>query len=317
MLPCGLCRQHRHEAHQVAGKARPQPRRDPSCADQLRRLHLEPAILEGDLHAQPAKHRRAHFHVFGARARHLDGASGDGADDRPTARVDVVAPERVRGAVAASHALDSNRRRAPARNSHAHCLEEPAELGDVRLGCRVPDLGAARGTGRGEQRRFRAGDRRFIQVDRDPGEPVGRIEGMSRALDDVRAHALEGGQVRVDGPPHGKVAARRGQPHASAPRKQRAEQQHRPAQAADQCRIRLVLQDLGAPDAKRRRADAVDFGAQVQQQARHHLDVADAGHVVKHALVFGQQARRQQRQRGVLVALDVNLPAEPLPALNQ
>ncbi len=140
---------------------------------------------------------------------------------------------------------------------------------------------------------------------------------MSGALEDVRAHALERGQVSVDGAPHREVAAGRGQPYAPAPRKQRAEQQHRPAQASDQCRIRLVLQDLGAPDAKRRRADAVDFGAKVQQQARHHLDVADAGHVVKDALVFGQQARRQQRQRGVLVALDVNLPAEPLPALNQ
>ncbi len=187
----------------------------------------------------------------------------------------------------------------------------------MRFGGRVPDLGAARGAGRGEQRGFRAGDRGFIQVDRDTREPIGRIEGMSGALDDVRAHALERGQVRVDRAPHGKVAARRGQPHASASRQQRAEQQHRPAQAADQCRIGLVLQDLGAPNAKRRRADAIDLCAEVEQQARHHLDVADARHVVKHALVFGQQARRQQRQRGVLVALDVNLPAEPLPALNQ
>ena len=117
--------------------------------------------------------------------------------------------------------------------------------------------------------------------------------------------------------PHGKVAARSGQSHASASRKERAEQEHRPAQAPDQCRIGLVLQDLGAPDAKGRRADAIDFCAEVQQQARHHIDVADAGHIVKHTLVFGKQARRQHRQRGVLVALDVNLPAEPLPALNQ
>ena len=104
----------------------------------------------------------------------------------------------------------------------------------------------------------------------------------------------------------GKVAARRRHDRAPAARQQRPQQQHRAAQPADQRAIGLVLGDVRAANAQRRAADAFDVGAEVEQQPRHHLDVGDAGHVVQRAPLVGQQARGNQRQRRVLVALDVH-----------
>ena len=101
-------------------------------------------------------------------------------------------------------------------------------------------------------------------------------------------------------PPGGASRAR------PAPRQQRPEEQHGAAQPADHGAVRLVLHDLATPYAKRRGADALNRGAQIDQQARHDLDVADARHVREHALFGGQQAGGEQREGAVLVALDVN-----------
>ena len=57
--------------------------------------------------------------------------------------------------------------------------------------------------------------------------------------------------------------------------------------------------------------------AEIEEQPRHHLDVADARHVGQHALLGRQQAGGEQRQRGVLVAFDVDGARQPLAAFNQ
>ena len=80
---------------------------------------------------------------------------------------------------------------------------------------------------------------------------------------------------------------------------------------------RLRGLDVPAAHADGGRAEAVHFGADFRQQLRHHLDVADARHVREHALFGGQQARRQQRKRGVLVAFDVDLAGDRASSFNQ
>src|SRR5476649_591885 len=45
----------------------------------------------------------------------------------------------------------------------------------------------------------------------------------------------------------------------------------------------------------------LDLGAEVEEQPRHHFHVADARHVGEDAFLGRQQARGNQRQRGVLV----------------
>ena len=57
--------------------------------------------------------------------------------------------------------------------------------------------------------------------------------------------------------------------------------------------------------------------AKVQQQPRHHLHVADPRHIGKDALFLGEETRREDRERGVLVAFDVDGPRQTLPAFDQ
>ena len=56
-----------------------------------------------------------------------------------------------------------------------------------------------------------------------------------------------------------------------------------------------VRDDLGRPDPERGRADALDPRAEVGEQLRHDLHVADARHVAQNAFLGCQQARREQR----------------------
>ena len=73
-------------------------------------------------------------------------------------------------------------------------------------------------------------------------------------------------------------------------------------------RVQLILQ--------RRRADAVDLGAEVEQQPAHHFHVGDARNVAQHALLLGQQARGDERQRGVLVAFDIETAVQAVTAFD-
>ena len=70
------------------------------------------------------------------------------------------------------------------------------------------------------------------------------------------------------------------------------------------------LADIRAPDSQRRRANPVYLGAEVEKEACHDLDIADARYVFEDAFLFGEEARRNQRQRRVLVAFDLDTAAE-------
>ena len=84
-----------------------------------------------------------------------------------------------------------------------------------------------------------------------------------------------------------------------------------------QASIRVVRVNARRPDPQRGCPDTFDLGADVEQQPRHHLDVADARHVAEDAFVFGEQAGGEQRQRGVLVALDADRAGQTAAAFDQ
>ncbi len=171
---------------------------------------------------------------------------------------------------------------------------------------------------RGEQRGLGAGDRRLEQIHRRAGQSaVGGFEAMARlVLDDARAHRAERAHVRRDRAARGEIAARRRQTRPAGAAEQRAQQQHRSAQPADQARIRLGRHDIAAGDPQRRRALPFDLGAERSQQVDHHRDVANLRNVAQLAGLGREQTRRQQRQRRVLVAFDRDAAGQPPAALN-
>jgi hypothetical protein len=133
----------------------------------------------------------------------------------------------------------------------------------------------------------------------------------------TRAHRAQRFQVCRDRSARGKITPGRRNVRTAGARKERSEQQHRAAQPADQRSVRRMLEDGGRTHPEGRAADSLDLGAEIEQQPRHHLDVADPRDVRQDAFVFGQQARGQQRQGRVLVALDGDLPLQPVPAFDQ
>ncbi len=199
----------------------------------------------------------------------------------------------------------------------AHLPKELTQLDDVRLAGGVANLGHPTSGRGGQERRLGTGDRRFFEVHGGAGQSGRGFEHVPLPFQLAHTHRLQGVQVHRNRPAGREVTAGGREPGRAATGEQRAEQQNRPSKAPDQPALRLVALDLPAPDAQRAGADAVDLRAEVGEQSRHHLDVADARHVGDHALFVGQQARGNQRQRRVLVAAHDNRPRQRPAAFNQ
>jgi hypothetical protein len=187
----------------------------------------------------------------------------------------------------------------------------------VGLGGRVADLRDALGARGRQQRRFGSGHGSLVEIHRSAPQPVGRFEDVVRPVALPRAQPPQRVHVRADGAPRGKIAARRRDVRLADARQQRTEQQHRAAQPAHERAVGRVCPQRLRPDLHRGGADAFDVGPEVHEQPRHHLHVADARHVGEHALLFGEEARREQRQRGVLVAFHGHPALEPVAAFDE
>ncbi len=180
----------------------------------------------------------------------------------------------------------------------------------------MANLGDADGRRRRENRGFGSCHRRFEQIQRRWLQTFGRFQVVGAAGNDLRAHCNKRFQVRGQGTPGWEVAARRRQQRPTSASEQRSDQQHGTTQPADQQGIRLVFDDLTAAHAKGASPDAFDFGSEINEQPRHHVNVADQWHVRQNTRLGRQQTRGKQRQRGVLVALNLDSAAQPLAAFN-
>ena len=72
------------------------------------------------------EHGRDDFDVLGPSARDVDLAARHGRDDRPTPRLDVIAPQPARAPAQPSTALDANGRRPGAADADPELLQELA-----------------------------------------------------------------------------------------------------------------------------------------------------------------------------------------------
>ena len=311
-----LRRQHGHEADEIARESGPQSRRDAAGVDQRARLDTKYAAVVLAVHVHALQHGAHDFHVFGPRSAHLNRAVGDGADDGPTPGLDVVAPERSLRALQVGATVHGDGRASNALDAGAHRAKKLAELHDMRLARGVTDLRAARCGGRRQERGLGARDRRFVEVIRRRLETVWRLQRVSGCLGDAHAHVPQRVKMRPDAAARREIAAGRRDDGAASTSQERPHQQHRPAKAPDQRPIGLVLCHLLAADAQRRRSDAVDLCAHIEEKSAHHLDIRDARHVGEDARLIGQQARRNQRQRGVLVAFDVETAVQAMTAFD-
>jgi hypothetical protein len=92
-----------------------------------------------------------------------------------------------------------------------------------------------------------------------------------------------------------EISAGRSQSCRSTPGQERAEQQDRTSQPADKRRVRTIGRDPLTSYPQGRRAGALNLRTQAAQDLREDLDVADAGDVLEHTRLVGEQARRHQR----------------------
>ena len=283
---------------------------------QRRRRHDETIVVPRAFEAHLLERGTDNFEVGPAGAGHLDRATRDCGNDSPTSGLDVVAIEPVRRRLESDGGFDTNGRRAFALDRYAQPAQKPAKLGDVRFRRRVPDFSSPlRGGGR-QQRRFGAGHRRLVEVERCAVEPRWGFERVARLVERHGPHRRERLKVCGNRSPRGKITAGRREASRTPAREQRTEQQDRTAQSPDQCRIGTIARDRLAPDVERRGATAVNRGAQAQQQVDQHFHVPDPRDVRQHAFLIGQETRGEQRQRRILVALDRDAPFQPSPSLN-
>ena len=149
------------------------------------------------------------------------------------------------------------------------------------------------------------------------GERSGHLGHDLPVLDpDDGAERAEAGHVHVQAARADRVAPRQRDAGPVAPGHEGPEHRDRRAEPPDQLVRRLpaqLLGDVDPGDAAGRRLGRVDVrvgdldaAAQLLEQAAHHLDVEDVGHVVDHAGAGRQEGGSHQLERGVLRTADVH-----------
>ena len=216
----------------------------------------------------------------------------------------------------AGAAVDTEDVRADAVDLGTHGDEKAAEVLNVRLAGRVNQCGVALGEDGGHHGVLGCGHRGLVHEEAGTGQA---LRGTQRevALDlYLGAECGEGVQVRVDPAAADHVATWRRHEHLAAAGEQGAGQQNRGADPHAQRPVDRGCDVAGSLDAQRVALEPFHLSARRADELSHHLDVADARHVLDHALVLGQQAGRDDRQRAVLIATDLYTSGERRAALD-
>ena len=264
-------------------------------------LDRDPEAAGDDLHARPGLGQlvQRDVQVLRHAPPDQDVAARHHRPDRPAARHDPVRDGLVHDRVQTLDAddLQGAGPHAPDRGSHRQ--QQPAQVDDLGLACRVVDQRRPLGQhGRHQQVLGRA-DAREVQPDLGPAQP-GR-PGHDVAVLDLHgcAELDQTGDVHIQRPAADGVAARQRDLGLSAAGDERAEHRDGPADPADQVVVGLVAERRRDLDRHRRRATG-DRAPQAADQLRHDRDVQDVGHVGQDRRAFGQQRGGHQLQDAVL-----------------
>ena len=169
----------------------------------------------------------------------------------------------------------------------------------MRFARRVRDHRLARREGRCHHGVLGRHHRRLVEVDVRPLQGAGELVPLAQL--EVGTELLEGVEVRVEPAPADHVTARRGHDRAAVTCEQRPGEQERGADLARELRVDLVG-DVRRMHTHLVRAEPLDLGAEVCEQAAHRLDVADVRDVGKRDRLLGEEACCEDRQGAVLVA---------------
>ena len=197
------------------------------------------------------------------------------------------------------------RRRPGSLDADAHRLQELAELDDVRLHRGVADLGGPGRGGRREQRRFRSGDRRLVEIERRALQPVRRVQRVARLVERLGAQRDRAprGASRWCGAPGSRRPEAPAAPSRAAPAAARAAA---PSRAAG--RPASGRDGRWSPSAHWIRSVAgaapLDARAEPSTESSSTSTSRMRGTLVELARLIGQHAGGDQRQRRVLVPFD-------------
>src|SRR3989441_659232 len=310
------------DRHQVRGERGPRavlefrhvaPEIGPDAAllvgvdDELRAVEAGP-------HAEPVEGHEGGAQVVGAHAVDRDGAVRHRGEPEERADLDVVGANRERGGGGPEWraSLDRQRVGTDPVDRGAEAREEPGQVLDVRLARGVADHGRASGGDRGHQGVLGGGHARLIEEDVRSGE-LARLELVGRADRDLRTQALQREKMRVHSTAADHIAAGWGQADAPETRQHRPREQDRCADPGAQLGVQLARLGARRVHFDRIRRRPRDRRAEVRQQLKHRLDVANVGNVLDAAGPLGEQGGREDGKRRVLVARRADRPFERAP----
>ena len=301
--------QRDHAAHLVGGELRPGAVADhrhravvvAQHAALLLLRQIDVVLVQLDLDAQGGEHAPAHPVGVQVRALDLDLTAGGCRQRQVGGRFDVVVADLVRRAVQRGHAVDVELVGADAGDLGAHGVEHIGQILHMRLTGGIADDGVAFADDGGHQDVFGAGDGRFVKEQVGALQATGHGEVVAVVQLDAGAQLLQAVEMRVQAAAADYVAAGRVQLGLAD-----AVQHGCHAQDGGAHLVAQLTADHMGVDAGHVHADALaaalDLAAQGDDDVQHVAHIDDVGHVVQHHLLVGQQAGRDHRQDGVLVA---------------
>src|SRR5205085_1542566 len=149
-----------------------------------------------------------------------------------------------------------------------------------------------------------------------PAQPVG-VHLVAAVEVDVRTELGERVDMRVETSATDHVAPRRRDHRPAGPCEQRPGEQERRPDPAGELRVELVGRKRPGVDAHLVGRRPLDVRAEVGDELHHRLDVADVRDVREAHRLVREHARRQDRQRAVLVARSTDPAVQSAPALDQ
>ena len=206
-------------------------------------------------------------------------------------------------------ALDVEHVRADALDLRSERDEKAAEILDVRLARGVADHGLALGERCRHDRVLGSHDRGLVQVDALAAK-TGRLHLVRAVQLDLDAELLKGVDVRIEPAAPDHVAAGGRHRHPPEAGQERAGEQERRTDLPAEIGVEIGLDDPARIDPDLVRPGPLGVCADVDEKLDHRPDVADARHVREAHLFRGEQARREDRKRGVLVACRADGAAE-------